>query len=141
LTLEKQKRQLLMDQEEVWRKKSRAIWLKSGDENTNFFQAFANERKIRNTIWSLIDSQGNEVSSFQDLAQLGKSHFQNLFKAPNEENIVDIIRLATHFPQFTNEESNRVLMEEVTENEIQEVLHSFQKNKSLGPNGWTVEFF
>jgi len=84
-------KELLMDQEEVWRQKSRSIWLKGGDENTIFFQAFANGRKIRNTIWSLIGSQGNKVSSFQDLAQLGKCHFQNLLKAPDEANIADII--------------------------------------------------
>jgi hypothetical protein len=32
-------------------------------------------------------------------------------------------------------------MEEVTEVELQEVLYNFQKNKILGPDGWTVEFF
>ena len=29
----------------------------------------------------------------------------------------------------------------MTEVELQKVLHSFQKDKSLGPNGWSVEFF
>jgi hypothetical protein len=58
-----------------------------------FFQDFANGRKIRNTIWSLKDSLGREVTSFKDLAQLGKSHFQNLFKANNGTNITEIISL------------------------------------------------
>jgi hypothetical protein len=32
-------------------------------------------------------------------------------------------------------------MEEVTEDELKEVLHSFQKDKSPGPDGWSIEFF
>ena len=33
------------------------------------------------------------------------------------------------------------LMEEVSEEEVKATLHSFQKDKSPGPDGWTVEFF
>ena len=33
------------------------------------------------------------------------------------------------------------LMEEVSEEEVKTTLLSFQKDKILGPNGWTVEFF
>jgi hypothetical protein len=31
-------------------------------------------------------------------------------------------------------------MEEVTEEELKDVLHNFQKDKILGPDGWTIEF-
>ena len=43
--LENIRRNLLMEQEEVWRLKSMAIWLESRDDNTKFFQAFAKGRK------------------------------------------------------------------------------------------------
>jgi hypothetical protein len=111
------------------------------DENTNFFEAYAKGRKIMNTIWSLKDSSGRDVYSFNDLAHLGKSHFQNLFKENNGANIAEIIQLALLFPCFVNDETNRSLMEEVSEEELKEVLHSFQKNKSPRPDGWTIEFF
>ena len=42
-------------------------------------------------------------------------HFKNLFKAPVHASIADVIRLAQIFPRFVEEEDNRVLMEEVTE--------------------------
>ena len=32
-------------------------------------------------------------------------------------------------------------MAEVTEEELKVALQSFQKDKSLGPDGWTIEFF
>jgi hypothetical protein len=49
--------------------------------------------------------------------------------------------MAQLFPRFVDEEDNRLLMEEVSEEELKEVLHSFQKDKSPGPDGWTIEFF
>ena len=45
------------------------------------------------------------------------------------------------FPGFVNEEDNHMLYEEVSEEEIKEVLFSFQKDKSPWPDGWTIEFF
>jgi len=47
------KEQLLLQQEITWRLKSRALWLEAGDRNTKYFHAFANQRKNKNSIWSL----------------------------------------------------------------------------------------
>jgi hypothetical protein len=49
--------------------------------------------------------------------------------------------MALLFPRFVEEEDNRTLMEDVTEEELKEVLHSFQKDKSPGPDGWSMDFF
>ena len=49
--------------------------------------------------------------------------------------------MAQYFPRFTNEEDNRMLMEKVTLEELKDVMNSFQKDKSPGPDGWTIEFF
>jgi hypothetical protein len=38
-------------------------------------------------------------------------------------------------------EDNRQLMEEVSKAELKEVLHSFQKDKIPGHDGWPIEFF
>lgn len=53
VNLETQKAKILLEEEELWRLRSRAIWLHAGDGNTNFFHNFANDRKASNTIWQL----------------------------------------------------------------------------------------
>jgi hypothetical protein len=130
--LEGCRRKLLGEKEALWSQKSRVIWLAKGDDNTKFFQAYAKGRKTNNTIWHLKDKEGREVSSFEGLAQMGRNHFQTLFKAPERVNIVDIVGMALLFPSFVDEEGNRDLFVEVTEDELKEFLHSFQKDKILG---------
>ena len=45
------------------------------------------------------------------------------------------------FPRFADEEDNEALMKEVSEDELEEVLQSFQKDQIPGPNGWSMDFF
>jgi len=45
------------------------------------------------------------------------------------------------YPRIVQEEEVATLEQDVTMEEIVEVLKGFAKDKSLGPDGWTVEFF
>jgi hypothetical protein len=139
--LGKKKRKLLEDKEVVWRLKIHVIWMEKGDENKKFFQAYVKGRKIYNTIWNLKNIQGNEVPTFEGLARMGMMHFSSLFKVDSHFSMAEIVCLVGFFPGFVNEYDNRRLMEEVIVDEVKEVLHGFQKDKSPGPNGWTIEFF
>jgi hypothetical protein len=139
--LEKRRRVILEEREAQWRLKSRALWLACGDENTKLFQAFSKGRKMANTIWSLRDQRGEEVTNFNELADLGTNHFKALFKAQEETSIAEIIKVAQLFPRFVEEDEVGSLTTPVTEKELIEVLHSFQKGKSPGPDGWPIEFY
>ena len=78
---EKRRRDILKEREDLWRLKSRAIWLSSGDDITKFFHAYAKGMKAHNSIWELQDGVGNRESSFEGLEHLGVTHFKNLFAA------------------------------------------------------------
>ena len=126
---------------ETWRPKSKDTWLECGDDNTKKFHAYARGRKVENTIWSLQDEEGTSHVSFEEKARCGVNHFQHLFKAPLQATIEEVVILAQMFPHFVDEAGNRDLMKEVSEEELKEVMGSFQKDKSLGPYGWTIDFF
>ena len=132
---------MLLEKEEMWRLKSRAIWLECGDEITKFFHAYARGRKAVNTVWSLKDDQGSTHDIFEGVASMGVEHFKKLYKAPVQASLVEVICIALVFPRFSDEEDNLALLEEVTDGELKAILQSFQKDKSSGPDGWTIEFF
>jgi hypothetical protein len=87
LSFEKNKRELLQPRQEEWRQNNQALWLHSGDENTKFFQAYAKRRKMTNTIWGLRDEFGRFLSSFEDMARLGSSHFKSLYSTDRRVSI------------------------------------------------------
>jgi hypothetical protein len=49
--------------------------------------------------------------------------------------------LARQYQHFVTEDDNLILDKPVTKQDIWEILSHFAKDKSLGPDGWTVEFF
>lgn len=141
IDLENQKAKILKEREESIRLRSRALWIQAGDENTKFFHNFAKCRKVSNTIWKLPTPDGDIADNFNKLAHLGITHFRNLYKSPREENLLDIINVANHFPRFVEEEDVETLTHPVTAEELEGVLKWLKKDKSPGPDGWTIEFY
>lgn len=141
VALEKHKNQILLAKEEEWRLKSREIWLKVGDDNTRFFHNYAKGRKSANTIWHLKDEEGGEAKTFEALSALGVNHFHSLFKDNGEITIAEVIQTAQCFHRYVDEEEADHLMDPVTKEEVESVIKSMAKEKSPGPNGWSVELF
>jgi hypothetical protein len=64
-----------------------------------------------------------------------------LYKADQRENIAEIVGFPSIIPALWTKKGNRELFMEVNEHELKETLHSFQKDKSPGPDGWPIEFY
>lgn len=99
---EKRRKEILKEGEDLWRLKSQAIWLSSGDDNKKFFHAYAKGRKVHNTIWELKDDRGGPTSSFEDLSSMGVIHFKKLFEGQDGTSIVEVIRMAGFFTSFVD---------------------------------------
>jgi len=56
--LERERKRLLLAEEEPWRQESRVIWIKCGDKNTKFFQRFASYMRNKKFIWEINDEVG-----------------------------------------------------------------------------------
>ena len=96
---------------------------------------------MANTIWEMPKGNGEVATSFQDLSTLGTTYFKYFFKAPAEVSIAEVIRVAQLFPRFVEDEDNEAIMAPVSKQEVEDILKGMQKDKSPGPNDWTVEFF
>ena len=124
----------------TWRLKSRSIWLTSGDRNT-FFYNYANQRRINNVIWEVKYSDGVQIyyyNSFEDVVVL---HFKYIHKKQSSNNIEAQLKVLWNYPRFFNNEEGSNVGEIVSLEDIERILKKFSKSKSLGLDGWTIEFF
>ena len=122
IKLESDRLKILKFMEETWRLKGRAIWLKVGDENTKLFKQYARGRRSINTILELENVDGTSATSFEQLANLGTSHFRNLFKAPHGAMLAETIKAIGYFPRFLDWDYAEELFNPVTMGELEEVL-------------------
>jgi hypothetical protein len=128
-SLEEKKNEWLKMDEQVWRLKSRALWLKAGDNNMKFFHNFSNHRKNTNTIWEIKDDEGSKASTFREKDEVGACHFEKLFEAPEGFQIQEILEVVNKFPRAFTEDMNKYLDEEVSEDELKGALFTMQSGK------------
>jgi hypothetical protein len=67
-------------------------------------------------------------------------HFSSFYK-DSHNSIVDQIASVRLYPRLVTEEEVLLLEKPCMKEEVLEVLRGFTKDKSPGPDGWTVEFF
>ena len=67
------------EEESFWKEKSKNTWLKEGDRNTKVFHGWAQVRKMKNRVASLIDDRGIEQSEEDRKGDIAVSYFANLF--------------------------------------------------------------
>ena len=123
------------------RLQSRVSWALQGDANTKFFHAVASARKNHNAIWGLEDEAGNLVIDDQELKTMGMQYFKNIFADDNLTNIASQLKVIRLFPSFIGPKERESFSCQVTLTEVEAALKSFKKDKSLGFDGWPVEFY
>jgi hypothetical protein len=64
-----------------------------------------------------------------------------VFKEPIRANIEEIHKVASYLPRLVGEEDNERMYRAVTREELLYVLNFFKKDRSPGPDDWTVEFY
>lgn len=115
----------LLEMEEVhWKVRSRNNWLVNGDRNTGYFHACANERRKRNVIKGLMDSNGGWHIKEVKVVGIVHDYFKGLFTSlmPIEEQIraiTDCIHIKI------SEEVKERLTQPFDTNDVLEALKSF----------------
>ena len=120
--------------------RSRAKWIEEGEKPTSFFFKLCCERFDQNSVYSIYDSSGTEVSDRAGLINAHEEFYADLF-------LHDEIDLCTQRELFSNlslrlSEEDRDLREGLLSlSKLTTTLGNMSKNKSPGPDGLSVELY
>eukprot|EP00253_Pinus_taeda_P006641 PITA_06641 len=139
LSMELEARRL---QEEIlWRQKSRIRWLKEGEKNTKFFHQSTIQRRMHNNIAFINNSQGNRLEKHEDIEKEFKDYFQEALKEQPGSREVAIKSVTQHVPKIITDDQNQNLLKQVTMQDVEEAMAQLKDGKAPGPDGFTSNFF
>jgi hypothetical protein len=139
--LETERNQLLQKEETIWKQQCRTNWLKSGDLNTKFFHNYASYCRSKNYIWEIVDAEGSCHRGQPALKSTAVNYFKPFFEANSSANLQTSVFVASLYTRTVTEEDSLLVDCPCTLPEILTALKYFSKDKSPGPDGWTVEFY
>ena len=87
------------------------------------------------------DEDGSMTIGLLNISQTRVNHFNMIFVEDERVSVAQMIRLIGHYPTYVNGQKKIEIVEEITLGMLEETIQSLQKDKSLGPDGWPVEFF
>ncbi|XP_074265036.1 uncharacterized protein LOC141587449 [Silene latifolia] len=129
---------LYKQEEQYWRQRSRALWLKDGDRNTKFFHSKAGERRRKNFIPLLIDDEGRECVGEEKVEKVAVDYFEELFQTAEPTNFDDVLM---GLEGRVTDRMNGMLRMDYCEAEIVEALNQMHPLKAPGPDGMNGLFF
>ena len=83
--LKKEIAELVDKENRLWFQRSKVLWEKFGDRNSKYFHSHASQRKRKNLIRKLKDSNGRVVEDNEGIAGCLVQYYQNLFCSTNQQ--------------------------------------------------------
>jgi hypothetical protein len=117
------------------------LWLEGGDKNTRFFHKFASARRSKKQMWDIEDEDGTKHHAQEAIKEAAAQHFKAFFQVPNAPSLNAQVELASRFPNMVTAEEALALESPCTKEELLTVLKGFKREKSPGPDGWSVELY
>ena len=126
------------DEELYWKQKSRATWLREGDQNTKFFHATTKQRRARNRVTKLRKSAGVWAETEEDIEEVATRYFQTLFTSSDPSDFDESLKYIT---EKVTPAMNEALTKIPSDDEIHKAVFDINPDKALGPDGMTSLFF
>ena len=123
--------------------RSRAQWVEMSEKNNKYFLSLEKANKVKSTINTLSLDDGDISTNQSTILKEIKTFYANLYSKKDVElNSGHANKFFTHskIPKL-NVEQQEICEGLLTMNECFEVLNSFQKGKTPGNDGLTVEFY
>jgi hypothetical protein len=130
--------ELLLQEETLWKSKSRENWLTCIDLNTKFFHTSTLIRRRSNAVNFLKTNTRGWISDRTEIGGNFVDHFSFLFSSTIPQLDDELVEL---FPPIISDEDNQSLISIPTEEEVFEVLSSLGSSKARGPDGFTTLFY
>ena len=85
--------ELLKEEEIWWAQRTKANWIKHGDQNTKLFHQKVSQRKQRNWVDSIQDKVGVINEDEEEIEKVMNFYFPQLFTFENTENVEEIVEV------------------------------------------------
>ncbi|XP_074316134.1 uncharacterized protein LOC141652515 [Silene latifolia] len=119
--------------------KAKTQWCSEGDENTSYFHSTLKARRLQNSVFCILNRHGVLQNTNAGIEAAFEDYYRNLLGASKW---VGNVHVPTVRHRVTVSEAQAAeLIRDVTDNEIYEALVSIPPNKSLGPDGYTSQFY
>lgn len=126
------------EEEDFWSQKSRDKWLVVGDNNTSFFHASVKATRQRNYISKLVEEDGREYTSNEEMGKVAASYFEKLFTTTEPVGVDGFFQGMT---QRVTDAMNIRLIKEVKDDEIRDAVFSIKPSSAPGVDGMNGLFF
>ena len=133
---------IVEEQEEGAKIRSRARWIEEGEKSTKYFCNLEKSNFANNTIKELKTLSGEHVTSNKEILKEQYKFYNKLYESDNisENNIKKYLSKIENLNKLKEEEANN-LEGEITEAECKNALKNMKLNKSPGSDGIPVEFY
>ena len=129
---------LLDKEEQIWHHKSRVQWIKSGDKNTRFLHGIATNRKRKNFIKGLRDTDGNWQSKEAAFTKVLVDFYVELFTTSNSQNLENVLE---GIQGVFSRDMNSKLITPYKAEEVELAIKEMAPLKAPGPDGMPPLFY
>ena len=126
--------------------RSNARWFEKGEKPTKYFFNLEKRNYDRRIVKELKDENDQILTNFKEVNKRIEDHFSKILSSKIIENENDQRVNFNHYakdlviPRLTNEEQFE-MENDLTMEEIKNVIKLFQKNKTPGDDGFSIEFY
>eukprot|EP00253_Pinus_taeda_P036043 PITA_36043 len=130
-----------LQEETLWKQKSRVQWLKEGEQNTKFFHRSTLDYRNANKILNLKNEAGDTLHNHREIFSLLTEHFKHIAQETHADRAEAINTLTQSIPKVVTNDQNLTLLKEISMEEVEEAVKSMPNDKAPGLDGFTINFY